>query len=414
MIHYLVGAKPRKLDTSRESPRVTRRPANFMTEETTVDATGESAAIEAPDHTPETVEEVEAVETESEVSDETPAETEETESVNEELPDDVDFSDINENFIPQPEQIDKLRIPKEERERLKRVAAIAETSSQALEELGGEIGVKAFTPYAKLLTKASATDEELAEVAHALDEANPHVTAQLATAFSQFMLSHEQFADPLLKNILGENASLQNIRALLALDKEGLVDKDDSWLGGEPSKVFELQRENAELKSQLQAKNIPEPLVSRATQEFESDFGGEVPQALKATFDKVGWDETSDLRKIVTELLISRLKDDPRYKDTKEFLQNTGLYRNGERRVGMADANLHLLKNKAVAQGQELIRLIQSAFRKQSESSRNRIIAEKAQKAAPKEIPPQPVSTENLSFEEKQKRARERYLAART
>lgn len=385
-----------------------------MSEEQVVDAAGESAeveTVETPDHTPE-------VELESEaVVEEAPATEEKTESVNESddsLPDVIeDFSDLDESFIPPLEVIDKLRIPKEERERIKKVVNLAHTASKQLEEVGGEFGVKAFAPFAKILTKAQATDEELGEVARALDEANPHVTAQLATGFSQFMLAHEQFADPILKNILGDNASLANIKSLLALDKEGLVDKDSAWLGTEPSQYLDLQRENEALRRQLEEKNTPQvdTRVKRAVEEFENDFHGEIPQALKATFEKVGWEQDSALTKLVVEVLTARLKSDPRFQDTGDFIKTTGTYRNGDKRVGLADANLHLLKNKAVAQGQELIRLIQAAFRQQSEKSRNRIIAQK-QQAEPKKTVPQPLPQAAETFEERQERIRQQFLAS--
>jgi len=383
-----------------------------MSEEQVVDAAGESAvSIETPDHTPE-------VEIDSEaVVEETPATEEETQSVNESddpLPEVIeDFSDLDESFIPPLEQIDKLRIPKEERERIKKVVNLANESTKQLEEIGGEFGVKAFAPFAKILTKASATAEEVADAVQSIGDANPRIAAHVALTMGGAVLQDPELADHLLMNVLGDNASLANIKSLLALDKEGLVDKDSAWLGTEPSQYLDLQRENEALKRQLEAKEAPQvdTRAKRAVEEFETDFHGEIPQALKATFEKVGWEADSPLTKLVTEILTFRLKSDPKFQDTGEFIKTTGMYRNGEKRAPLAEANLRLLKNQAVAQGQELVRLVQAAFRQQSEKSRNKIIAQK-QQSEPKQTVPQPLPNTVETFEQRQERLRKQYLAS--
>ena len=187
-----------------------------------VEATGEPAVEETPGHTPEP-----EVETEDAVL-ETP-ETEETEEsveadaspdVEESSDEEPDFSDLTPNFIPADEVIDKLRIPKEERTRLKETARIARESSEKLESFGGDFSINSLTPLAKILPKAQATDDEVVETLNTLIEANPTIAGQIGFEFATSVFQNELSADLVFKRVLGDNATLKNIKTLLALTRK--------------------------------------------------------------------------------------------------------------------------------------------------------------------------------------------------
>ena len=396
-----------------------------MLEETT---TSESAAsdgqtTETPDYTPETL--AEAEDADESVDDliekpteDAPESDESEESVTVDAEVTVEEDDWEDSVIPSPERIDKLRIPKEDRTKLKALAALAEKSTTALEELGGDFGITTFTPLAKAMTKPSMTDQESQDVMTALVTANPGVTMQLLEEGAYFILTNkdiaETVADPLLRTIFGEEkATIKHIKRLLDFDRRGLTqgyeddDRQDDRYNDLTEEVTRLKQELKESKTHV----APDLRGERAAKDFETDFYVEIPNKLKPAFERENWDAGGTLAKLVTEVLQFRLRDDQKYKDTDEFVRRLGEYRNGEHRHGLADANLHLLKNKALAQGRELIRTIQGEMRTQSEKGRNRIIAQKQQTAQVKKATPQPLPAANESFEVRQNRIRQEYLA---
>lgn len=380
-----------------------------------VEATGESVAeviTEAPDHTPEPEADTDAV------LEPAPGEAEEsveTESEPEEVSPDaeIDFSDLTPNFIPADDVIDKLRIPKEDRATLKETAKIAREYSAKVDEFGGDFAMNSLKPLGNLMSKASATDDEVTETLNTLISANPGISMQIAYEFADSVFTSEQAFDKIFGARLGDNATLKNIKTLLALDKEGLVEKDPEYLGFEPTRVNELQTQVAELKQQLEAQNAPvvDKRADRAVKDFEDDVHPEISKKLEGVFARVSWDADDARTKLVTELVTARMKADPNYANIIDFLKTTGTYRNGENRHGVAEANLQVIRNKALGQATELVRLIQAATRKQSDSSRNRILEAK-RTAPPKEIIPQPLPDTTLSFQERQQKAREAFIAS--
>jgi hypothetical protein len=369
---------------------------------------GESAEI-SPDHTPESEVEIEAVE-------ESPAEIETEESVTEEVPVEevaeeevvTDFSDLNDNFIPSPEQIAKLRIPKEDKERLQRVAELATKAQTVVDEMGGDFGVNALKPFAQILSKPELDTNEGDAVLNALFDANPNVAYQLFATTARGLLQQDQSGDQILQATFGENASVRKIKALLKLDAEGLVDEE--WAGQEDPEKDELRAEVAALKAQMGQPAKVDDRAERAIKDFGNDFHSEIPQKLQPLFERVNWSPERGLGKLVQTVIQYQLKENDKFTDTEKFLGSVGTYRNGEKRVPLADANIHLLKNQAFAIGKELIREIQEDMKAISQKSRNKVIAEK-QKAPEVKTVPQPLPQVNETFEERQARLRQAYLA---
>lgn len=374
-----------------------------------VETAGEPAA-DAPGHTPEPPIEVDAVEETVEEIDETP-EAEETEesAESDDSPVVEDFSDLEENFIPSDDEIGKLRIPKEEREKLKKVAEKARQFDEKFDSIGGEFGINTFTPFAKALTKAQITPEEQLEIVGTLAEANGTVAYQVFANAAQNLLNHETAGTQILQAVFGENATIENVRTLLKLDRDGLVDKD--WSTDENPELARLREENEQLKNQVNASRPTDQRGERASKDFESDFYAEIPQTVKTFFERAGWDENGILAKLVIENLTNQLRSDQRYKDTDEFIRQTGAYRDGDRRVGMAEANLMVLRNLARARGLELVKGVQQDFKKLSERTRNRVLKEK-QKPTTVTTVPQPLPSQNETFEQRQAKLRQEYLAA--
>jgi len=347
------------------------------------------AAVEAPASTPE-------AELEAEVAtEEVPTTEEETES--ETQPEaEEESQEADDDPLLEPERvlnedaIDKLRIKPEDKAILKEYVTENSTLKQKVEDLGGDFGVETFKPWAATLTKASASDDELAAMGKSLMQANQTVTLQFLTGGAQMILSTPDLADPLLQSVFGDNASIQNIKKLLILDKSDYFDKDlaEDYLRSDVSESNAYQQLQAanermsqeleEIKSALKDPTKLQALTAntngrgiQATKDFETDFYAETPNTLKPTFDRVHWNPDGALAKVVTELTQRRLKDDPKYSQTEEYLKAHGRYRDGDQVVGMARANLHLLKNQASAQGLALVRDIMQDFRKISENSRN-------------------------------------------
>lgn len=411
-------------------------PQQFMTEttEAVVNTAGASADgitnDAAPDHTPDAViAETDAVTEEQ--TEATPSADENDESVEaqttdtidgEASPDDAtdvepDFSDLTPNFIPADEVIDKLRIPKDERERLKKVAELARSSSAVIEELGGNEIVDTLKPLGKVLTKSGVSTEESAQTIEALMTANPVVTTKMLYDTSVQMMQLESFATPILTAAFGENATFENVRTLLALDKEGLVDKEYDI---DPTETSELKSKIAELEKKLQAKdaeaNPPSKAAEQAVKELENDFYAEIPKKVAPLFERLGWDADSPMAQILIENLQFKLKADPKYLDTEQFLKQVGVYRNGEQRQAVVNANLHLLANQAVGQAQKQAVALQQWIKANAEKTRNKIVQQKQQaaaaNAAPKAVTPKDMPDRPLTLEEKQAQAREKLKAA--
>lgn len=378
-----------------------------------VDNVGGSAVEETPEHTPENTE------TEA-VADEAPAEggDETSEAQSPPLEGQPDLEDAPEPdlFEDRPlnvEAVQKLRVSKAERAQLVQLVEQAEKDRTLVDQVGGEFGVNALKPLAELVSKASATSEDIDAVMDALFKANAPVTQRLADEIADNYMRIPQLAERSLVKAFGPNATYDNIKELLAFDDAGIIDHEDGKsllatdsevIAKRESEKEQLKREVAELKAQLANPEARvEPQAEKAVKEFESDFYGETPKVLEKYFKQLNWDADGTLAKIVTEVLQSRLTRDTRYTETEKYLKTTGVYRAGANRVALADSNLHLLKNLTEAQGKELIRSIQADIRKISENSRNAIQVKKAEdkKAAEKEAAPVALPPPNETAEQR-------------
>ena len=327
--------------------------------------------------------------------------------------------------IPTQEEIEKRfnRVPKDARAEIIRVAGLAEQATKKLDDLGGDFAVDAVKPLARLVTKASATGEQLGEVVQSLMVANPVVARQLAEGLTYSMFSDARLIDPVLKMSLGENATLANIQNLLTLEKSGLIDKE--FLNGEfsteypNSSLYQKQvSEIDQLKSQVteltQALSDPskaqafQPQNTRIVDEFDSKFKSEVDSVCQPVFERLKWDPQSQLAQLVVNTVQTALKSDDRYIQTEQFLRSNGM------NEGLVNANLNVLKNMAQAQIIEKVRGVQNDLRSLSEKSRNAVLAEKKKvetqtREATKPVPLPDTNAERLTLEQRQEKLRQQY-----
>lgn len=413
---------------------------NAETSEVVVTPETESAAENAADLTPEA-----EVETDTADAETAPAEADETtesddsQTVEGEIPvataesADVDaLGELEPNKIPTPTDIDKLRIPKEVKADFKRVAEVAETATKQLEEIGGDFGVSVFAPIAKLYTQAAADENDLGAAVAKMMKANEVVTVQLLEGGTQFMLNNPAHATPMLQMAFGENATVETVKALLALDNAGYFEQlaGDEWrndaneflrggLAGtdlyqkQATENQRLQNEVAQLRQAIQDPQKLQQLQQgngngngeRAVKAFESDFYAETPKVLQPFFDKVNWGDGAHA-KLVTEYLQLLFKTDPNYQAAETYLRKNGVYQDGDSKDGMATANLTILKSKLQGKGLELVRELQRDLRNISENSRNaKIVKDKEVKAtAKKEATSATLPTKYESHESRQAR----------
>ena len=411
-----------------------------ITDETAVDETAvdtpepeveDSAADKAADE----VEPTESVEED--------ADAEEPEGLDEPAEPVDEFSEFEKRYRSEDE-IRKLRIPKELKEEFMELTQEAKTRAEVLEEIGGDFGIEAFKPFAKALKKSSATDDELADAAQALFEANPNVAMQFVAGAAQSILSTPATADEYLQNEFGSyNATRENIsymvdvldqfqvdvprvQRLLELDKAGLLDvefaeqefqsnfQETDLYRDMLTKQEEQQRQIAEMHymlnnpQQFTAQNAGVPTTA-VLQEFDEDFQVEVPKKIEAVLSKVDWGQ-GELAKMVKENILSKLRYSDEFTEIARFVAQMGRYKQGDKRVPMASANMHILGNKAQAMALELVRGIQADMKKVTTGSRSAKAAQNGT-AKPKSGGVQMPSTSG-SLEDRQAKARERFLTA--
>ncbi len=349
---------------------------------------GESAATEvdtteiAPDHTPES-------ETETEVAaDEAPATEEVPTSDDTQAPETGPVQDLLDDEPLTPERIGKLRVSKQEREQLLREHATHQETQQIADSVGGKFGAQALAPLAKLLTQADASPQEVDDAFTALAQANNAVARRITEGITHGIINAPQFAEPFLKQAFGDNASIGNIKTLLAFDKAGLIDRetgmafmrdDADVIQLHSDEVQKYKDEITRLKTDLAnpVKDVP----TRAVQEFENDFHTETPKPLERWFKQVNWDDAKGLQSLVVKVIQAELKGSPQYANSEQYLRDTGVYRNGQGRVGMVETNLSTLTNLTEARGKALIREIQADIKKIVQKSRN-VVLEKAKEPA--------------------------------
>lgn len=410
-----------------------------MTENELADTVeGSTAVIETAVDAPE------PDEAETDTAEEAVSETEETEeSVDVESPDDETatnddpFAELEPQFWT-PDQVKGLRIPKDVKAELNRVTEIAQRSATLLDDFGGEFAVSALKPFASILTKAAATDDELADSLGAMLEANPQVTMQLMMGAAQGVLENPRLADEYFQNEFGKNATRANFQALsdildefeatpdkikelLQYDKAGLLETEYARSEfktnfAETNLYREMQEKQASLEKKLQEQSElisdPEKLeafrnkgrdtksVDRAVQDFDNDFASEIPKVIDAIVDRVKWGD-GHLTQLVKDVIVAKLKQSPEYTETVKFIKQTGQYRSGDKKIPLASANQNLLNNRAKALALETVRGVQTHFKAITENvSRNaQIVKKQAQEQAVKKATA-PIPSEGLTLEE--------------
>lgn len=378
-------------------------------------ASAESAATEiteASDHTPEP-ENVEET-----VAEEAPESSDSLESDDTQTADAPETAALVEDPLSDPapitpETVAKMRVSKAEREQLTQFVNEAQKHRELVDSGGGEFGLSAVAPLGVILGKAEASPEEVTSVFQSLFEANAPVTKQVTDSMVEGYLLNPPVVEPILQKLYGDNATLSNIKKLLAYDKAGYIDynADTAILGQDPDVLdrhaTELEAKDSEIR-QLRERIDNPPVESRAVSEFENDFYSDTKAVIEPFFEQVNWPKDGAFAKAVISVIQSQLKASDQYANAEGFLRQTGVYRQGETLAPMPRSNLLALKNRAQALGKELIRNFQQDMRKVSENSRNRILAAK-QEPAKETAPPKEMSTTGRPVEDRIKSVDERF-----
>jgi hypothetical protein len=327
--------------------------------------------------------------------------------------------------IPTQEEIEKKfnRVPKDARAEIARVAGLAETATKKLDELGGDFAVEAIKPLAQLVTKASATDEQLGGALSSIIQANPAIGMQLAQGMTISMFSDEKLINPILTSILGENATLANIQNLLTLEKSGMIDKEflntefsteypnSNLYQKQTSEIEQLKSQVTELTQALsdpsKAQTFQQPQHTRLVDEFDSQVRSEIGNVSQPVFERLKWDSNSQLAQLVISTVQTALKNDDRYVQTEQFLRNNGMNK------GLVDANLNVLKNMAQARIIDTVRAVNADLRTLSEKSRNAVLDQKKKvetQTREATVPaPLPDTGKPLTPEDAQEKLRQQY-----
>lgn len=341
----------------------------------------ESAPVETPSAEPDHAPEAEA-ETPDAV--ETPEGEEAPESDDTQTLEPEPVADLFDAQPLTPERIAKMRVSKEERALLLQEHEDHQQTKSLLDSFGGQFEIDALSPMAKLLAKASASPDEIDAAFTKLATANQNVAQNLVEGITYGVLNTPELLEPMFKQVYGDNASIANVKRLLAYDKAGIIDHDGAvaYLTGDDDIVEAHAKEIAELKQQvIDAKNGREvtPAATNAVQEWDADYHKVGPKELDPYIKQLHWEGADTLIGLVVEALQTRLKVGEQYTQTAKYLTETGRYRNGADIVPMASANLNVISKLARAQGQELLRKVQADIRKISENSRNAIVVKRKQ-----------------------------------
>lgn len=382
-----------------------------LAEGSEIEVISEDSAVDTPETEPS-----ESVEGEEPSTDEATAT--ESEKAVETKEEDV-FADLLPS-IPTDAEIDTKynRVAKEARVELKRLAGIAATNQQMVEAVGGEFGVTAFTPLAKVISKTEIVPDELYAGAKSLLTANPQVADALFAGMAQMYLETPDVQDNILKSVYGDNATAANIKYLLKLDQAGFFNREEanSYLGEDfvysdkyQEQSDEIQRLNEQIALLQQGKPIQKTVAKKPTFEaevksLENDFTAEIAKAVKPAFDRAGWNADGALAKMVLQNIANELKSDAYFTNTATFITQNGGYRNGDKRHPLAETNLRLLANKALAGSIKMVQAAQSELRSLSENSRNAALAKKKAANAPTTKPVSLPSGRAETFAEKEAR----------
>lgn len=415
------------------------------------EATGTSVAETATDSTPEpnvpdtATEEAEAVETPDEAveTDETDAAATTDEPTESAEPD--PFSDIEPKYLT-GDEIKKLRIPKDVKAELERTTTLAQNSTRLIEDAGGETALTALKPLGVLLSKPQATPEELDTVIDSLANANPLVGAKFLVGAVRSVFDEPQFANQFLtQQFNSDKATVENFAStvklldeygadteklaeLLRLDKAGLLDTEyarsefqtnfaETNLYNEMrAKQAEADKRIAELNDLLsnpdklakqQAKNSPD--TARTVSEFDADFRSAVKSSVTDIVSRVNWTPEGKLAETVAAVVAAQLANSEQYGNVRDYISQTGLYKNGTEPVLVAKTNLHLLTNRAKALTLEIVKGIQSDMKAVMENSRNAAVARKQAQSAPATVAKTLPANNTETFAERQERLKREF-----
>lgn len=417
------------------------------------EATGTSVAETATDSTPEpnvpdtAAEEAEAVETPDEAveTDETDAAATTDEPTESAEPD--PFSDLERPQFETEEEIKKHRIPKEVKTRYLQTAQIARELTTFVESSGGKEALTAVAPMAIALTQPFASQAQLDAAIDGLANGNATVGGQflLGSVKSLFEDAPEYANNFLTEHFKSEKATVETLAAtaklldeygadteklaeLLRLDKAGLLDTEyarsefqtnfaETNLYNEMrAKQAEADKRIAELNDLLsnpdklarqQAKNSPD--TARTVSEFDADFRSAVKSSVTDIVSRVNWTPEGKLAETVAAVVAAQLANSEQYGNVRDYISQTGLYKNGDKPVLVAQTNLHLLTNRAKALTLEIVKGIQSDMKAVMENSRNAAVARKQAESAPATVAKTLPANNTETFAEKQERLRREF-----
>lgn len=308
-----------------------------------------------------------------------------------------------------PERIGKLRIPQSEKDVLLKVHTQLHEKTELLDSFGTEFEIDALKPFAKLLRQSDATPEEIDTAFSRFAQSNETVAKRFVDGITYGVMNTPEYIEPVFKQVFGDNATISNVKKLLAFDKAGLIDHESGmdYMRMDEDIISLHAQEVQALKDQLEEARNPQvtQAQSNAAADFDADFHKIPPAALDPYFSQVNWKGADTLTGLVVEVLQARLKNSAQYTETQKYLNETGRYRNGADVVPMANANLALLKNLSTAQGKELIRKVQADIKKISLNSRNAVQEAKRQEAdTPKVDTAPPINMPNETPEQRMAR----------
>jgi len=321
-------------------------------------------------------------------------------------PDEIPTADdINSRFA---------RVPKEARAEMIGLADRLRSQTDAVTTLGGDTGVKVFTPLAGIMQKDETTEDERMGAIASLVTANPTTATHMFADAAETLLGAPDLrviGNQIAMNTFGatveelhalselkkgyENATPEHIKELLTLEKAGLINTEEDMelfranYGG--TELYEQQQTEIQtLKAQLQEviKNPPKPqevvVNSTALNEFESEFVKRFEASTAPPREMANWGKDSPIAQIVTKAIMSDLKDDPDYKTAVNTIKQLGSFNLDHMAIAPALTRLAL---KARGRYQEAVAGISKELRKTSETSHNAKLKEKTEDTKPKAVP---------------------------
>lgn len=251
--------------------------------------------------------------------------------------------------IPTREEIDAkhARAPKAIREEFAETAERLAAREEAVSRIGGDEGLKVAEAIAPHLFTAEPTAENATGMFEALVDTNPALVAQMGSEFINAALNDEKtgpaFADRLLEGEFGEGYTRKVINELIALDKEGLIDREslreDLGTGREPTareRDLQTQLEAAQAQvKQLSGDN--QDATRKAEQSLQSTLRSSISDVVMAKVnpiaEKVGWvgeGMLSRLGALASAELNQQIEQTPEYAAVQALVEGGQAFRDGK------------------------------------------------------------------------------------